>query len=56
MSRTQYDDDTVNTLLDDSICSDLSLLGIEVDDAIELELELELDVDRNSRIELILTK
>ena len=54
MSRTQYDDDTVNTLLDDSICSDLSLLGIEVDDTIELELEL--DVDRNSRIELILTK
>ena len=48
MRETQYDDDTVNTVLDDSVCSDLSLLGIEVDDTIEL------DVDRNSRIVLIL--
>ena len=47
MSETPYDDDTI---LDDSIISDLSLLGIEVDDTIEL------DVNRNTRIALILTK
>ena len=47
MSETRYDDDTI---LDNSIISDLSLLGIEVDDTIEL------NVDRNSRIALILTK
>ena len=46
MSETQYDDDMPQG---DSIISDISLLGPEVDETVEL------DVDRKSRIALILT-